>query len=117
MGARWAVIRNHSSFSRQMLHGAVDNGAEFRGVLRLAPFCQSPARLLDAEPGGVAHGLVRRLGASHFQQEGLHDEFLDAAGLPEDAFGVEVKVKMSRLDHADSPSLLQRLALRRLTVR
>jgi hypothetical protein len=29
--------------------------------------------------------------ASHLQQEGLHDEFLNASGLPEYAFGVKLR--------------------------
>jgi hypothetical protein len=77
MGERRAVSRNSSSFSRQTLHGAVDNGVELRGVPLLASPCESSAYIVNAEPGGVAVWFLRRLGVSDFQHESLHDEFLD----------------------------------------
>ncbi len=86
IGERGSVSWNNPSFSRQALHRAVDNGAEFFGVPLLASPCQSTACIVNAEPGGVAVWFLRRLGVSNFQHESLHDEFLDARAQPGVAF-------------------------------
>jgi hypothetical protein len=86
IGERRSVSRSNPSFSRQALHRAVDNGAEFGGVLLLASPCQSRACIVNAEPGGVAVWFLRRLGLSNFQHESLHHEFLDARAQPGVAF-------------------------------
>jgi hypothetical protein len=109
-------ICNNPFFRRQAIHSTVDDGAEFGCVLHLASLCQSDACIVTIEPGGVAPWFIRRLGVRYFQQESLHDEFLDATALRGDAFGVEVEVKMLGLDDADGPGLFQRLALRGLAV-
>src|SRR5215470_4955964 len=114
---RPAVARSNLSFSRQALHRAVDNGAEFGGVPLLASPFQSPACIVNAEPGGVAVCFLRRLGVSDFQHESLHDEFLDDIAQPGVAFWLQVEVEMLRLYDTNGPGLLQRLALRGLAVR
>src|SRR5215472_9877076 len=79
---RPAVARSNFFFSRQALHRAVDNAAEFGGVPLLTSPFQNPACIVNAEPGGVAVWFLRRLGLSDFQHESLHDEFLDDIAQP-----------------------------------
>ena len=75
MDWRRAMIRNNPSFRGQVAHSVIDNGAEFGGIPDIAPFCQSAACIVDAEPSGVAPWFLRTLGVRHFQQESLYDEF------------------------------------------
>src|SRR5215471_14898744 len=106
MPERRPVSRNNPSFSRQALNRAVDNGAEFGGVPLLASSCQGAACIVNAEPGGVAFWFLRRLGVSDFQQESLHDEFLDAILLPGVAFWLQVEVEILRVYDTNGPGLL-----------
>lgn len=105
MGRRLAVVRDNPCFTCQALYGAVDNGLEFGGVFCLAFHCQSAACLFNAEPGGVAVFLVRRLGVTDLQEESLHDEFFDTFALPGVAFGLQIEVKMLRVNHSHCPGL------------
>lgn len=75
---RSAGIGDNPSLSRQALHGAIDNSAKFGGVFRLTSDCQSATCLADAEPSGVAILFLGRMGVSDLQEEGFHDEFVDA---------------------------------------
>ena len=106
MGRHEAVIGDYPVFGGQALDGAVDNRAKFGGILRLAAQCQSAARVVDAEPGGVAILFLRSKAVTDLQEESLHDEFLDAIAQPGVTLGLQVEVKMLRLDGANRPGLL-----------
>jgi hypothetical protein len=75
---RSAGIGDNPSLSRQALHSAIDNSAKFGGVFRLTSHCQSATCVADAEPSGIALLFLGRVGVTDLQEEGLHDEFLDA---------------------------------------
>ena len=57
------------------------------------------------------------LGVSDFEEESLHDEFLDPIALPGVAFWLQVEVKMLPLDCTNCPGLLQGFTLSSLAVR
>jgi hypothetical protein len=59
------------------------------------------------------------VGTAHlvnFHQEGFDHEFLHSAGLPEDAFGMDVEVKVSRLNRAETAGFFGSFALGGLAV-
>ena len=101
-----AGIQDNPVLSAQAHNRAIDNSAKFGGVLRLAPHCQRAACLVDAEPGGVAILFLGSLGVTDFEEESLYDEFLDTIAQPGVAFGLQVEVKMLRLDCTNCPGLL-----------
>lgn len=111
MGGRSAVIRDNAFPTRQALYGAVDNSEEFGGVLRLASLCQSAARVFDAEPCGIAILFLRSLGLTDFEEESFHDELFDTTAQPGLAFGLQIEMKMLRLDHPNSSGLLHGFSL------
>ena len=47
----------------------------------------------------------------------LEREFLHSTGLPEDSFGVDVEMKMARLDRAEGTGFFRGFTLRSLAVR
>jgi len=106
MGRHGAVIGDNLVFGGQALDGAVDDRAKFGRVLRLAPHYQSAARVVDAEPSGVAILFLRSMAVTDLQEECLHDEFLDAIAQPGVALGLQIEVKMLRLDGTNRPGLL-----------
>src|SRR5436309_126784 len=52
-----------------------------------------------------------------FHQESFDHVFLHAGGLPEHSLGMDVEMKVARLDDAESPSFLHGLAFGGLAVR
>jgi hypothetical protein len=116
MAGCWTVIGHSPCFARQALHCTVDDSAEFGSVLGLAPFCQSAACVLNAEPGGIALSFMGSLGVTDFEEESLHDEFFGTAAQPGSACWLQIEVEMLRLDCSNRPGFLQGLSRGSLAV-
>ena len=91
--------------------------SSFARVLDFAAFGQATARLFRNEPGGIAHRFIGPAQLVDFHQEGFDHKFLHAARLPEHAFGVDVKMKVARLDGAESAGFFRCFALCGLAMR
>ena len=65
----------------------------------------------------MAHGLIGPALLVDFHQKSFHHKFLHAAGLPEHPFGVNVEMKVARLDGAESAGFFRGFALGGLAVR
>src|SRR5262249_33949887 len=80
------------------LQRAVDDGFEFVIVLHFASLGQAALCLFRTHPGGLAIRLIWLAHLVNFHEEGFDDEFLDAAGLPEDSLRVQIKMEVARFD-------------------
>src|ERR1019366_5158915 len=78
---------------------------------------QDNARFSCIEPGGIAVVFLGAASLADVHQESFDHVFLHAAGLPEDALGVNVDVEMAGLDDADSARFFFGFAFGGLAVR
>jgi hypothetical protein len=99
-----------------LFEGPVHDCLQFAGIFQFAAFGEDSLGILGREPGGMAHFLLRTADVLHFHEEGFDHEFLYAGRLPENPFGVNVLVKMARLDASASASFFRGFAFRRLAV-
>src|SRR5258706_1337260 len=65
----------------------------------------------------MPHRFISSAQLMHFHQKGFDHKLLHAAGLPEHALGVNVEMKVSWLDVAQSPTFFRGFALGSLAVR
>ncbi len=100
-----------------MLQSPVNNSLEFASVFDFSSLSQYYPRLVGVEPSRFAESLIGPAGLLYFHQKCLHYVFLHASALPEDAFGMNVDVEVTRLDDSDGAGFLAGLALRSLAVR
>jgi len=84
----------------EVLDCAVDYSLELVGVFDFAALGQDHARSFCVEPGWVAVVFLGLAGLADFHEEGFDYVFLHAAGMPEDALGVDVDVEVVGLDDA-----------------
>src|ERR1019366_890173 len=108
--------RGHASYA-EVLQRAINHGLEFVGVFDFAAFGQDHARSFCIEPGGVAVVFLGTASLADVHQKSFDHVFLHAAGLPEDALGVNVDVEMAGLDDADGARFFLGFAFRGLAVR
>src|SRR3984957_18241621 len=99
-GAGVVVSSPECAAELHALQGAVDHGFEFASVFHFAAFGQTAFGFFRTEPGGMAHGLIGSAHVLHLHQKCFDYEFLHAARLPEHALGMNVEVKVARLDGA-----------------
>src|SRR5271157_2792975 len=112
--AAFRILAPQLAVEVNALQSAIDYRFQFMRVLHFAAFGQPLPRFFWTEPGGPSHWLIRPAHFVDFHQKGLHHKFLHAARLPEHALGVNVEMKMPRLDGADGTGLFRGLALGRL---
>lgn len=108
---------DHEMRMANVLEGTVDDGLEFSRVLYFAAFGEDEAGVVGFEPGGIATVFVRLAGLTHFHEESFHNVFLHTARLPKNALGMDVNVKVARLDDSHRSGFFARFAFGRLTVR
>src|SRR5258708_38281606 len=65
----------------------------------------------------MAHGFIGSPRLVNLHQEGFHNKFLHAAGLPKHAFGVNVEMKMPRLNRPQRSRFFRSFPLRCLAMR
>jgi hypothetical protein len=104
------------------LHCAIDDDLQFLRVLHFSSLGKYSSGFFCAEPGRIAHDFVRGSHLLHFHQERFDHVFLNAVGLPEDSFRVQVEMEMSRLDLTACARLFpsfpgSRLAVRQASIR
>src|ERR1700722_1115397 len=99
------------------LHGAIDYSFQFTGILYFAAFGKPVFGFLRTQPGGLAIVFIGTARLVDFHQKSLDHKFLHSAWLPEHALGMNVEMKMSRLDRAQRSGFFCSLTLRRLAVR
>src|SRR2546423_14386847 len=99
------------------LERAINHRFQFVSVLYFAAFDQLPPGVFRTEPGGMPHRFVSPAKLLNFHQEGLDHILLHATGLPEHSLGMNVEMKVPRLDRAQRSGLFGGLAFGGLTVR
>ena len=97
--------------------GAVDHGFEFVEVLHFTPLGETLFRFFGAHPGGPAIGLIRLAHLLNFHQESFDHEFLHSARLPENSLGMQIEMKVARLNRAERSGFFRSFAFRGLAVR
>src|SRR6266498_2590015 len=97
--------------------GAIDDRFEFLEVFHFAALGEAALGFGSSEPCRASIGFVRLAHLMDFHQERLDHELLHTAGLPEDAFRMDVQMKMTRLDGSQRARFFRRFALGGLTVR
>ena len=100
-----------------MFQGAVDYRLQFARVLHFAAFGESDARLVGAQPRGIAIVFMRPTCLANLHQKGLDHVLLHTSGLPEDSLGVKVDVEVPGLDDADGACFFAGFAFGCLAVR
>src|SRR5258708_29938770 len=65
----------------------------------------------------MAQRFIRAAHLLDFHQEGFDDEFLHSSGLPENSLGVDVEMKVPRLDGTEGAGFFRSLTLGGLAVR
>src|SRR5258708_30008434 len=65
----------------------------------------------------MAHGFIGSPRLVNLHQEGFHNKFLHAAGLPKHAFGMNVEMKMPRLNRPQRSRFFRSFPLRCLAMR
>jgi len=101
----------------QVFERAVHHGLQLPRVFYFPAFGEIDASFFGVKPFGIAEIFFGTTRLSNFHQEGLHDVFLHATRLPENALGVQVDMEVPRLNHADGACLFARFAFCSLAMR
>src|ERR1700688_40422 len=99
------------------LKRAINHRFQFMRVFDFAAFGQTATGFCRVEPGRIARRFIGAAQLMYFRQEGLNHEFLHAARLPENTFGVKVEMKVTWLNGAQNAGLFRSLAFSGLAVR
>src|ERR1700684_3506708 len=116
-GVAFGILAPQLAVEANAFEGAVDYRFQFAGVLNFASFRQPLARITRTEPGRIPLRFVWSALLVDFHQKRLDHKFLYPARLPEHALGMNIKMKVARLERAQSARFFRGLALGGLTVR
>src|SRR5438445_8810481 len=99
-----------------LFHSPINYSLQLPRILHLTPFGENFSAFVGKVTGWISHLFFRTNCLLHFQQKGFDDKFLHAWRAPENAFGVNIDMKVPRLDMPANSCLFPGFAFRGLAM-